>query len=51
MHEDVWGNGDIAPQFLTLSLGGDEWSASHSYHVMDMMIGGPQLFYVNTHIC
>jgi hypothetical protein len=28
-HEDVWGNRSLAPPFLTSSLDGGEWSASH----------------------
>jgi hypothetical protein len=27
-HEDIWGNGDTAPPFLTLALDGGECSAS-----------------------
>jgi hypothetical protein len=27
-HEDIWGNGDIAPPFLTSALDGGEWLVS-----------------------
>jgi hypothetical protein len=29
-HEDIWGNGGIAPPFFTSSLGVGKWSASHA---------------------
>jgi hypothetical protein len=29
-HEGVWGNGGIAPPFLTSALYGCEWSSSHT---------------------
>jgi hypothetical protein len=29
LHEDVYRSGCIAPAFLTLTLDGGEWSASH----------------------
>jgi hypothetical protein len=28
--EDVWGRGGVAPQFLTSTLDGSEWSSSRS---------------------
>jgi hypothetical protein len=30
-HEDIWGNADIAPPFLTSALGGGEWPASRPF--------------------
>jgi hypothetical protein len=40
-HEDVWGNGGIAPPFLTSALDGGEWSGGRSpeYHWIGGWVG------------
>jgi hypothetical protein len=44
-HEDMWGNGGIAPPFLTSTLDGGEWPVSRPWYPLHMRLGGPESWF------